>query len=56
MFNHIFALAPQLIDEHQKPESVTKHTETEREKLVRQAQAHTLPQQVEQEKLAKYAA
>lgn len=56
MFNHIYALAPELIEETQKPESLKKHTETLREKLVCQAQEHTLPQQAKQDEFSKYAA
>ncbi|MCE0495338.1 hypothetical protein [Vibrio salinus] len=54
MFNHIFALAPKLIEEEKKPVSLTQRTETSREKLVRQAQ-EMLPAD-EQDEFAQYAA
>ncbi len=56
MFNHIFALAPELIENFKKPTSLAKHIETEREKIVRQAQEHHLPEQTQRNNFAKYAA
>ncbi|WP_166434265.1 hypothetical protein [Vibrio viridaestus] len=55
MFNHLYALAPELIAQADKPHSVRKEAETEREKLVRQAQEHTLKQEKQLDDLAKCA-
>jgi len=54
MFNHIYSLAPKLLTEPTTLNLLTKKNETEREKLVRQAQEGDQTHQI-QDDLAKCA-